>query len=201
MKGPPFGGPFTLRGYYIFCVPERRSLEEVLSAAQRLGTLGDRPISEVIEHARYFVAALPPDISSVIDIGTGAGVPGLVIAIDRPDLQLTLVDRRATRMDALARGVSAMGLMDRVTVLTADVMDLGKNPDHRGHYDVVVCRGFASPEVTAPLARPLLKNGGSLIVSEPPSPEPSRWPADLLERAHFEAPEYLPGVVRLRAKP
>lgn len=180
---------------------EKRSLEDVLSAAQRLGTLGNRPIDEVIEHARQFVAALPSGVSTVIDIGTGAGVPGLIIAVDRPDLTLTLVDRRATRMDALARGVSAMGLTNRVMVLTADVVDLGKDPDHRGQYDAVVCRGFAGPEVTAPLARPLLKNGGTLIVSEPPSPEPSRWPPELLEKASFEPPEFLPGVVLLRAKP
>lgn len=187
--------------HYISPVPEKKSLEDVLRTAQRLGTLGDRPIEEVIEHARHFVAALPDGVSSVMDIGTGAGVPGLIIAEDRPDLHVVLVDRRATRMDALARGVSAMGLVGRVTVLTADVAALGKNPEYQGQFDVVVCRGFASPEVTAPLARPLLKNGGSLIVSEPPSPEPSRWLSELLEKAHFGPPEYLPGVVRLIAKP
>jgi 16S rRNA (guanine527-N7)-methyltransferase len=136
-----------------------------------------------------------------MDIGTGAGVPGLIIAVDRPDLTLVLTDRREARMDALARGVTAMGIRDRVTVLTADVAVLGQNPEHAATYDAVVCRGFASPEVTATLARPLLKNGGSLIVSEPPSPDPSRWPNDLLEKVGFGPPEYLPGVVRLTAKP
>ena len=180
-------------------MPELRTVADVLATAQRMGTLGDRPIPEVIKHARHFVAALPHGIHTVIDIGTGAGVPGLVIADDRPDLVVTLVDRRETRMDALARGVVATGMADRVTVITADVEALGRDPEHREKYDVVVCRGFGSPEVTAPLARPLLKNGGTLIVSEPPISDPSRWPSELLEKAGFGPPEYLPGVVRLTA--
>ena len=187
--------------HYIREVTNRRTVEEVLTTAQRVGTLGDRPIPEVIEHAQAFVAALADVTGIVIDIGTGAGVPGLVIAQERPDLTLVLADRRATRMDALQMGVSGLGWEDRITVLTCDIADLGKQPEHTGQYDAVVCRGFGSPEVTAPLARPLLKNGGTLIVSEPPSPKPSRWTSELLEKTGFDPPEYLPGVVRLTAKP
>jgi 16S rRNA (guanine527-N7)-methyltransferase len=182
-------------------VTNRRTVEEVLTTAQRVGTLGDRPIPEVMEHAKAFVAALADITGTVIDIGTGAGVPGLVIAQERPDLTLVLADRRATRMDALQMGVSGLGWEDRITVLTCDIVDLGKHPEHAGRYDAVVCRGFGSPEVTAPLARPLLKNGGTLIVSEPPSPKPSRWTSELLEKTGFGPPEYLPGVVKLTAKP
>ena len=191
----------TTYDHYIREVTNRRTVEEVLTTAQRVGTLGDRPIPEVIEHAQAFVAALADVTGTVIDIGTGAGVPGLVIAQERPDLALVLADRRATRMDALQMGVSGLGWEDRITVLTCDIADLGKQPEHAGQYDAVVCRGFGSPEVTAPLARPLLKNGGTLIVSEPPSPKPSRWPSELLEKTGFEPPEYLPGVVKLTAKP
>jgi 16S rRNA (guanine527-N7)-methyltransferase len=187
--------------HYIRDVTIRRTIEEVLTTAQRVGTLGDRPIPEVIEHAQAFVAALVDVRGTVIDIGTGAGVPGLVIAQERPDLVLVLADRRATRMDALQMGVSGLGWADRITVLTCDIAELGKLPDHVGQYDAVVCRGFGSPEVTAPLARPLLKNGGTLIVSEPPSPKPSRWTSELLEKTGFGPPEYLSGVVKLTAKP
>jgi 16S rRNA (guanine527-N7)-methyltransferase len=191
----------TTFDHYIREVTNRRTVEEVLTIAQRVGTLGDRPIPEVMEHAKAFVAALVDITGTVIDIGTGAGVPGLVIAQERPDLTLVLADRRATRMDALQMGVSGLGWEDRITVLTCDIADLGKQPEHAGQYDAVVCRGFGSPEVTAPLARPLLKNGGTLIVSEPPSPKPSRWTSELLEKTSFEPPEYLPGVVKLTAKP
>lgn len=179
----------------------RRTVADVLTTAQRVGTLGDRPIPEVIEHAQAFVAALEGITGEVIDIGTGAGVPGLVIAEERPDLTLVLADRRATRMDALQMGVSGLGWEDRISVLTCDIAELGKRPDHVGRYAAVVCRGFGSPEVTAPLARPLLKNGGTLIVSEPPILDPSRWPQDLLDKAGFGPPEHRPGVVVLTAKP
>ena len=187
--------------HYIHDVPEPRSLEDVLGTAQRLGTLGALPIPDVIAHSRQFVDALIGITGSVMDIGTGAGVPGLIIAVDRPDLALVLTDRREARMDALARGVTAMGIRDRVKVLTGDVAVLGQNPEHAANYDAVVCRGFASPEVTATLARPLLKNGGTLIVSEPPVLDPSRWPIDLLNRLGFDPPEYRPGVVCLTANP
>ncbi len=179
----------------------RRTLTEVLESAQRVGTLGDRPIPEVIDHARQFVAALADVSGRVVDIGTGAGVPGLVIAVDRPDLEVVLVDRRATRMDALRLGVAALGLEPRVTVLTADVDAMVRDSDHAGTYDAVVCRGFGPPESTAPLARGLLKNGGTLIVSEPPSPDPSRWSETLLREARFSPPRYAPGVVVLTANP
>jgi 16S rRNA (guanine527-N7)-methyltransferase len=187
--------------HYIHDVPEPRSLEDVLGTAQRLGTLGALPIPDVIAHSRQFVDALEDITGSVMDIGTGAGVPGLIIAVDRPDLTLVLTDRREARMDALARGVTAMGIRDRVKVLTGDVAVLGQSPEHAAIYDAVVCRGFASPEVTATLARPLLKNGGTLIVSEPPTFDPTRWPEDLLNRLGFDPPEYRPGVVCLTANP
>ena len=187
--------------HYIHGVPEPRSLEDVLGTAQRLGTLGALPIPDVIAHSRQFVGALAGITGTVMDIGTGAGVPGLIIAVDRPDLTLVLTDRREARMDALARGVPAMGIRDRVKVLTADVAVLGQSPEHAAVYEAVVCRGFASPDVTATLARPLLKNGGTLIVSEPPVADPSRWPADLLDRLGFDPPEYRPGVVCFIANP
>ena len=176
-------------------------MTEVLEMAQRVGTLGDRPIPEVIQHARQFVSALEDVTGRVIDIGTGGGVPGLVIAEDRPDLEVVLADRRATRMDALRLGVASLGWSDRVSVVTVDIADLVRDPDHIGRYDAVVCRGFGPPESTAPLARPLLKNGGRLIVSEPPSPDPSRWSETLLLETRFAPPEYRSGVVVLVANP
>lgn len=181
-------------------MPEpRKTVAEVLAAAQRLGTLGDRPIAEVIDHARQFVVALEGVEGRVIDIGTGAGVPGLVIAEARPDLEMTLVDRRATRMDALALGVAGLGWSERVTVVTADAEDLGRDPHHRGRYAAVVSRGFGPPDVTARLARPFLETEGLLVVSEPPGGDPDRWPVDLLTRAGFGAIRHLPGVVVLTA--
>jgi 16S rRNA G527 N7-methylase RsmG len=116
-------------------------------------------------------------------------------------MTLTLVDRRQTRMDALQMAVAGLGWTDRIQVVTAEVEALATDASYAGTYDAVVCRGFASPDITATLARPFLKDGGSLIVSEPPVFDPSRWPADLCQRTHFDPPIFLPGVVVLRATP
>lgn len=182
-------------------MPPLKSVQEVLEEAQRVGTLGSRPIPEVIEQARRFLEFLPAGQLEIIDIGTGAGVPGLVLASERPDCRVTLVDRRATRMDALARGVAATGLSTHARVLTADVRELGRSAEHVGLYDVVVSRGFGPPEVTATLARPLLKDGGTLLVTEPPGPDQNRWEPATLARLGFSSAVVANGIARLVAVP
>jgi 16S rRNA (guanine527-N7)-methyltransferase len=170
------------------------ALREALVASQRLGFLGDRPIEQVIEHARDFVRALDgvesedlesEDLESdprtaegprVLDLGSGGGVPGLVIAHDRPDVSVTLLDRRAKRTDFLARVVSRLGWTDRVTVVCADVD--GFTPP-RG-FDAVVARGFGPPERTLAVASRLTRMGGLVVISEPP--EADRWSNDTLDR-------------------
>lgn len=175
----------------------RRTLTEVLSEAQRLGTLGDRPIDEVIDHARRFVPALEGVTGRVLDIGTGAGVPGLVIAEARPDLRLTLLDRRQTRTDALRLAVTGMGLEGQVEVITGDTDVVAKDPTRTGAYSAVVARGFGPPRETAREARPFLVDGGILVVSEPPEWDPNRWPSDDLRSLGFGPAERLAGVVRI----
>lgn len=155
------------------------ALLEALGASQRLGFFGGAPLPEILAHARRFVAAIPADARRVIDVGSGGGLPGLVIAWDRPEVTVTLVDRRATRMDAVRRLVTRLGLRERVSVVTADVVDLLRAPGQQGSYDVVTARGLGAPAVTAEWCRPLLRTGGRLLVSEPPAvsyDRRSRWP-------------------------
>lgn len=163
-----------------------------------MGSLGDRPVVEIIEHARLFLVPLETTRGTVLDLGTGAGVPGLVIADARPDLSLTLLDRRATRMDSLRLAVAALGMDDRVEVVTGEAESIARDPRHGGTYAAVVARGFASPESTARAARPFLAPGGALVVSEPPDWDPSRWPTPMLEALGFGPAERLTGVVVVR---
>ena len=81
----------------------REKLLDALGDAQRIGMLGDRSLNEVIYHSLAFVVALPENIRTVVDLGSGGGDPGLVIAAARPDIMTTLVDRRAKRTDLLTR--------------------------------------------------------------------------------------------------
>lgn len=159
-------------------------LTHALASSRRLGMLGIRPIDEVIDHAGAFVEALASVRGTVVDLGSGGGVPGLVVARARPDLHLILVERRATRADHLRRLVRRLELGERVDVHDGDVATLAPVE----LVDAVVARGFAAPAVTAVAGARLLRVGGVLVVSEPPAENSSdsgdvRWPPELLHDA------------------
>ena len=165
---------------------------EALRRAQRLGLLGARPVEEVVEHARAFVAALAPAGTTdagtdrvigasarhtVLDIGSGGGVPGLVVASDRPDLAVTLVDRRQKCTDFLERTTAALGWRERVTVRCCDTSALITAGEQ---FDAVTARGFGPPELTLEVAAQLIGPGGRIVISEPPHGD--RWSPDQLSR-------------------
>ena len=153
-----------------------------LTEAQHLGFLGARPISEVIEHARAFVEGLDglPTDARVIDLGSGGGVPGLVIANDRAGLRVTLLDRRTKRTDFLERVVGRLGWVDRVSVVATDVRTF--DPDRL--FDAAVARGFGPPAETLAAAARVVRAGGRVVISEPPTGD--RWDADALAAAGVE---------------
>ncbi|MFZ9707689.1 MAG: RsmG family class I SAM-dependent methyltransferase [Ilumatobacteraceae bacterium] len=179
---------------------DEERLTEVLQRAQAEGALGSWPISEVIAHARAFVSALPHDTRTVLDLGSGAGVPGLVIALDLPQVQVTLVDRRDKRVDALQRAVARLGWSERVTALSADVAELAADPRWQGSQDAVVARGFGPPEITLRFAAKLTRIGGVVVISEPPSDTPSRWESSLCVECGVGTPERLDRVVRFHVE-
>jgi 16S rRNA (guanine527-N7)-methyltransferase len=166
--------------------PVDPALVDALVGSQRLGMLGDRSIDDVIDHAGAFVAALADVSGLIVDLGAGGGVPGLVIASTRPDLRLVLVERRATRTDHLRRLVRRLGMSDRVDVVTADAATLELVADG------AVARGFGPPATTLAAAAAVVRTGGVIVVSEPPEPDPMRWPTELLDRvgvARLEHPD------------
>jgi len=159
------------------------ALAAVLADAQQLGFLGSRPIREAIQHARSVVGALDGVSGRVVDLGAGGGIPGLVVAQARPDLMLTLIDRRTKRTDFLERVVRRHRLGDRVEVLAEDVERLldhvatGDKPS----FDAAVARGFGPPERTLRFMVGLGRVGSRLVITEPP--EGDRWDPLLLEDA------------------
>ncbi|MGI9119934.1 MAG: RsmG family class I SAM-dependent methyltransferase [Acidimicrobiales bacterium] len=109
-----------------------------------------------------------------VDLGSGAGIPGLVLAMDLPASTWTLLDANTTRTAFLVTAVQALGLADRVQVVTGRAEVVGRSSEHRGRYQVVVARAFARPAVVAECAAPLLSLEGEVVVSEPPEPA-DRW--------------------------
>ena len=159
--------------------PDRRkAVAEALGAAQRLGALGDRPIPAVIDHSERFVEALADVTGVVADLGSGGGVPGLVVAACRPDLEVVLVDRRTNRTDFLDRMVRRLGWDDQVTVRAVDAEQLIRQAG--GTFDAAVARGFGPPDVTLSVAARLVRPGGVIVISEPPHGD--RWPRELVDR-------------------
>lgn len=158
-------------------------LVEVLERARRLGVLGPGPVLDHVAHAGGFVLALEgvASGSTVLDLGSGGGVPGLVVAEARPDLQVVLLDSLERRVALLDEAIGALGWSGRVRTLEARAEDVGRSPDWRGAVDVVTARSFGPPAVAAECAAPLLRLGGILIVSEPPE-DLDRWPAEGVER-------------------
>lgn len=176
-------------------------LVETLGIAQRFGFLGAAPIESVITHARQFIVALPSDAHRVVDVGSGGGVPGLVIAVERADLQVVLTDRMTRRTDFLARAVTGLGLSERVVVLPGDAAALSWEAQWRGQFDAAVARGLGAPPITAELCRGFVREGGVLVVSEPPDGAGgSRWNASGLARLGWQAADLVfPGVIRFHA--
>jgi 16S rRNA (guanine527-N7)-methyltransferase len=95
----------------------------------------------------------------VMDVGTGAGFPGLVLKIVRPDLTLTLVDSVGKKTTFLTHVTERLSL-DNVQILTARAEDLGQNPQHREGYEVVMARAVAQLPTLAEYLLPLCRVGG-----------------------------------------
>jgi 16S rRNA (guanine527-N7)-methyltransferase len=102
-----------------------------------------------------------------IDLGSGGGVPGLVLALARPERQWLLVDSVRKKADVLRDFVSALGI-GNVEVVAERAEVLGQDHDHRESHDLVAARACATLPVLAEYALPLLAIGGMLLAWKGP---------------------------------
>lgn len=119
------------------------------------------------------------------DLGSGGGLPGLVVACAWEGACVTLVDSSARRTEFLERARDTLGLQNRLQVVNARAEVCGREDGWRGTFDGVTARSFGRPAVVAECAAPLLKVGGWLLVSEPPPEEAraaGRWPESPLRQ-------------------
>jgi 16S rRNA (guanine527-N7)-methyltransferase len=115
----------------------------------------------IVEAEELLEVAAPPPGSRVIDIGSGGGVPGIVIAILRPDLSVTLLDSDRHKSGFLIHVAGLLGL-SRVVVEARRAEDAGHRHGLRNGFDLATSRATAPPPVLCELALPLLRIGGSL---------------------------------------
>ncbi len=105
---------------------------------------------------------LPANMSHIIDVGTGAGFPGLVLKIMRPELTLTLVESVGKKCKFLQHMVETLQLKD-VVILNERAEAVGQLADHREAYDVAIARACAHLPVLTEYLLPLVTVGGQML--------------------------------------
>lgn len=153
-------------------------LRRVLERHRTLGSLGRGPVDEHLRQGRAIADVIGDDAGLLIDLGSGGGVPALVVG-SLITAELVLVERRTRRADALELAITELGWRARASIRTEDATATART-ELRGSADVVLARSFGPPAVVAEHAAPLLALGGRLVVTGPPDP-PSWPPAGLAE--------------------
>ncbi len=134
--------------------------------SQRVNLTAIRGLDAIV--TRHFLDSLscapawPATAASLIDIGSGAGFPGLALKIWQPGLQLTLVESIGKKADFLEHICATLGLAD-VTVLRERAEIVGQAVQQRERYDVATARAVAELRVLAEYCLPLLRIGGRMI--------------------------------------
>ncbi len=161
-------------------------LRQQLERSRRLGFLGPGPVDEHIEQARVLaktieLSAMGARIGdgSLLDLGSGGGIPGLVLLAEMSWSRVVLLDRSERRCEFLRSAVTALRAVPPgategdseeadVSVVCGSAESLAHQPDLRGQFDLVVARGFGPPATTAECGVGFLGLGGHLLVTDPP---------------------------------
>ena len=138
----------------------RQYVDILVSRGVDWGLIGPREIGRLWErHILNSIAleSLIPEGCRVADVGSGAGLPGIPLAILRPDLEMTLIEPMLRRSNFLTEAIDELGLDDRVTVVR------GRAEDADLHVDVVVSRAVAKLATLINWTADLIVESGSLL--------------------------------------
>jgi 16S rRNA (guanine527-N7)-methyltransferase len=108
------------------------------------------------------IAARQREPVTLIDVGTGAGFPGLVLKIARPELDVTLLDATGKKIRFVEQAIAELGLT-RTRAIHGRAEEIGRQPHHRERYDVVTARAVAALPALLELTLPLLRIGGTAL--------------------------------------
>lgn len=124
-----------------------------------------------LDSAVLLAAEKLPKGAKVIDVGTGAGFPGMVLKILRPDLEITLLDSLAKRIRFLEEVADRLGLRERLTLVHGRAEDFAQKSDFRERYAYAVSRAVASLNTLSEYCLPFVKIGGKLAAYKGPNAE------------------------------
>jgi 16S rRNA (guanine527-N7)-methyltransferase len=172
----------------------------------------DRTDAEIkhVADALTLLPYLPPVTAKwpsayLADVGTGGGVPGVIIAIARPDIAVTLIDATKKKLDAVAEMAAAVGVRNVKTLHT-------RMEQANQEFDVITARGVASMNQLLLWCKPILKPAGTLLALKGPKAAEEiefasgtlkryRWHAGLVAVDRPELPGHQIVVVKRSAKP
>lgn len=146
-----FGGDAEVAQQYVDILASR-GIDWGLVGPREGDRLWERHVLNSVAGAELF-----PVGASVVDVGSGAGLPGIPLAILRPDLRITLLESLLRRANFLELTVADLSLAGRVSVVRA------RAEEHRATYDVVTCRAVAPLPRLLDWCLPLRAPGGRLL--------------------------------------
>ena len=122
---------------------------------------------------KHFLDSLTPLLTgevkgNVIDVGTGAGFPGLALRAAAPEISATLLDSLNKRVNFLREAAAAMDITDGIAFVHARAEDAGHMEEYRERFDTVVSRAVANMRTLSEWCLPFLKVGGSFLALKGP---------------------------------
>ena len=163
----------------------------------------DVAVKHIIDSLTAYDAALFDGAWTLIDVGTGAGLPGIPLAVYAPHLTVTLLDSLNKRVRFLTEVTAAMGLQN-VRCIHARAEEAARTAEHRAAYDIAVSRAVARLPVLLEYTLPFVRVGGTLLALKgrayAEEQKEARRAAEVLGGGRITArPVHLPGLDDVRA--
>ncbi|MFA9477854.1 16S rRNA (guanine(527)-N(7))-methyltransferase RsmG [Phycisphaerales bacterium AB-hyl4] len=153
-----------------------RYLDRLLDTTQRINLTAvrepDAAWRRLIIDSLSLVPGFEPvaEDATIIDIGTGGGLPGIPLAIARPDLRVTLLEATGKKVRFLNECIEALGLTNTRAIQQRAEL-LGQDPAHRQQYDIAVSRAVGPMTEVLEYSLPLVKVGGRVLAMKGPKLE------------------------------
>ena len=163
----------------------------------------DVAVKHIIDSLTAYDAALFDGARTLIDVGTGAGLPGIPLAVYAPHLTVTLLDALNKRVRFLTEVTAAMGLQN-VRCIHARAEEAARTAEHRAAYDIAVSRAVARLPVLLEYTLPFVRVGGTLLALKgrayAEEQKEARRATEVLGGGRITArPVHLPGLDDVRA--